>query len=100
MFLYVCVSIFSVFLCFNVGQVLESCRPTFLSNCNVICFVSFICTFSTNNRYNTNTVGQSKEIHELSCLYTETDILPSQNGGMYLVLVVYTFQICLQNIRT
>ena len=36
----------SVFLCFNVGQVLESC--TFLSNCNVICFVSFICTFSTN----------------------------------------------------
>ena len=33
----------SVFLCFNVGQVLESC--TFLSNCNVICFVCFICTF-------------------------------------------------------
>ena len=26
-------------MCFNVGQVLESC--TFLSNCNVICFVFF-----------------------------------------------------------
>ena len=41
---FVCLFLFlSVFLCFNVGQMLESC--TFLSNCNVICFVSFICTF-------------------------------------------------------
>jgi len=38
----------SVLLCFNVGQVLESC--TFLSNCNVICFVSFICTFQQINK--------------------------------------------------
>ena len=37
----------SVFLCFNVGQVLESC--IFLSNCNVICFVCFICTFQQIN---------------------------------------------------
>ena len=32
----------------SFGQVLESC--TFLSNCNVICFVCFICTFQQINK--------------------------------------------------
>ena len=61
----------SVLLCFNVGQVLESC--TFLSNCNVICFVSFICTFQQINKTLTQRILRQIRIETHQSEHRETD---------------------------